>query len=53
MPEVINGAIIRRKPRIVGYQKVFRKFFRSANQYIFPTIRYGIILTLYLLNQFI
>ena len=36
-----DNEIIKRKPRIVGFQKVFKKFFRSSLQYIFPTIRYG------------
>jgi hypothetical protein len=40
---VQSEAVVRRKPRITGYQKKFRKFFRSAKQYILPTVRYGTI----------
>jgi len=43
---VQSTAVERRKPRITGYQKRFRKFFRSAKQYILPTVRYGNIYTI-------
>jgi len=36
-----SNEIIRRKPRIVGFRKVFNKFKRFSSNYILPTVRYG------------